>query len=273
MTKTSRSLNRVVSSLLPPIVRQLLLRLGLGGSRFIYGFKSWDDARSNCRGYDSNQIADALVEASRKVRDGEAAFERDGVVFERIEYSWPLLAAILGTATPRGSLRVLDFGGSLGTTYRQIRGVIEGLGIDLNWVIVEQAHLVKIGNSEFKTEKLTFSGSLEGYRPGEFDLILLASSICYVKEPMSVLSQIKALNPFAIAIDRTPISKDSSSQIGIQEVKNGSYEASYPISVFAPGALEEAMEPEYKKVFDWECELQPDPQTLSKGFFFVSTKS
>lgn len=271
MAKMSRGLSRVVTSLLPPIVRQLLLGLGLGGSRFRYGFKSWDDALSKCGGYDSDQITDALVEASREVRDGKAPYERDGVVFEKIEHSWPLLAAILGTARPRGSLRVLDFGGSLGTTYRQICGVVEALGIGLSWVIVEQAHLVKIGNNEFKTGKLTFSESLEEFEPGDFDLILLASSICYIKEPKKVLDQIKNLRPLAIAIDRTPVSKSPPGQIGIQKVKNAAYKASYPIRVFAPGALEAMLEPDFRKVFDWECELQPDPQSLSKGFFFVST--
>ena len=75
MDKKSRNLSRVVNSLLPPLVRQLLLKVGLGGSRFRYGFKSWNEALSKCGGYDSDQITQALVKAYREVRDGKAAYE------------------------------------------------------------------------------------------------------------------------------------------------------------------------------------------------------
>lgn len=83
-----------------------------------YGFNSWADATAHSGGYDDEIINKILVSA-RKVRDGEIAYERDSVIFNEIKYSWPLLASLLLAAETKNNLRVIDFGGSLGTTFRQ----------------------------------------------------------------------------------------------------------------------------------------------------------
>ena len=156
----------------------LLLRLGFAGNRFRYGYKSWEEARAKCSGYDSDRITEALLRASRRARDGEIAYERDGVEFDSIQYSWPLLAAILGTPRSTGKLKVLDWGGSLGSTYRQNKGALSAAGIEVEWVVVEQEHLVEIGASEFSEDDLSFMSSTDGMPTGEFDVAVLASSIC-----------------------------------------------------------------------------------------------
>ncbi len=61
------------------------------------------------------------MQATRKVVAGEAVYERDSVVFDHLEYAWPLLACLLQIAAERRSLRVIDFGGSLGSSWRQNR--------------------------------------------------------------------------------------------------------------------------------------------------------
>lgn len=260
-----------MKGLLPPLLLQGLLRLGLGGNRFKYGFNTWDDALSQCEGYDSAKITDTLIAASREVRDGKAAFERDGVVFDAIQHSWQLLTAILGTPRKGDVLRVLDWGGSLGSTYRQNKEILEAAGINLSWVIVEQAHVVEIGKAEFQTDKLNFAPDLNRFQAGEFDLVILASSICYVREPEVILQKIRSLKPSGIAFDRTPITKGGTGQIGVQKVSGSIYKSSYPIRSFAPAELEGFLGSEYKKVSEWICELQPDPKTISKGFFFLSS--
>jgi hypothetical protein len=66
--------------------------------RFIYGFrgdyKNWSDAAKDSVGYDSDIILSKVLDSSLKVIKGEAAHERDSVTFERIQYSWPLLAGL-----------------------------------------------------------------------------------------------------------------------------------------------------------------------------------
>lgn len=257
-----------VGDWLPPAVKRTLIGMGLAGNRFDFGYDSWTEARVKCSGYDSDTITKSLVSASRRVRDGEIAYERDGVEFDAIQYSWPLLAAILGSPRSSQSLTVLDWGGSLGSTYRQNKHLLESAGIQLEWLVVEQKHLVEIGTSEFTDGALSFRKSLTGVPVDHYDLVILAGSICYIEDPESVLAEITRLGPNRIVFDRTPESKSGTDQIGVQRVGKRIYKASYPIRAFAPDSLAKYLSPHYKLVFDWESDLQPDPKTISKGYCF-----
>ncbi|MFX6225949.1 methyltransferase, TIGR04325 family, partial [Acinetobacter baumannii] len=54
-----------------------------------------------------------------------------------------------------GNLNVLDFGGSLGTTYFQNLPFLDGLN-SLTWNIVEQPNYVVAGKEHFETDQLRF---------------------------------------------------------------------------------------------------------------------
>jgi putative methyltransferase (TIGR04325 family) len=212
------------------------------------------------------------VEATRKVQAGKFAYERDGFLFQEIQYSWPLLACLLATPREEQLLRVLDWGGSLGSTFRQNHKVLESAGIKLRWVVVEQPHLVKIGESEFADETLQFKSNLEDFKKGDFDVVLFASSICYVPNAESVLASVAALSPKCLIFDRTPETAGRGDLFGVQRVGSKIYKASYPIRSFGRGKIESILKPTYKKLLEWECDLQPDPQTVSKGYFFIHSE-
>jgi putative methyltransferase (TIGR04325 family) len=162
----------------------------------------------------------------------------------------------------------LDWGGSLGSSYRQNRQVLESAGIELEWTIVEQPHLVSIGESEFEDGALRFALNLESFKKGDFDVVLFASSICYVPDAEAVLSSVAALVPKRIVFDRTPEATGQDDLYGVQKVGSKIYKASYPIRSFGRGKIERILAPNYAKLLEWECELQPDPQTVSKGYLF-----
>ena len=51
-----------------------------------------------------------VLDASLKVKNGVAAFERDSVLFDEIEYSWPVTAELMhGAARSGGRVHVVDF--------------------------------------------------------------------------------------------------------------------------------------------------------------------
>ena len=83
-------------------------------------YNSWNDALVNCKGYDDEDILKRVLLSAKKVKSGEMVYERDSILFDRIEYSWEVLAGMLWVAS-RISRRlcILDIGGSLGTTYFQ----------------------------------------------------------------------------------------------------------------------------------------------------------
>src|ERR1035437_2564297 len=119
-------------------------------------YSSWNIAKAKCRGYDEKIILDKVFINASKVKNGEVPYERDGVTFEKIEYSFPVLAGLLWMAGQnKNKLNVLDFGGSLGTSYYQNLFFLNSLS-EVNWCIVEQQHFVKTGTESFADNRLHF---------------------------------------------------------------------------------------------------------------------
>lgn len=247
---------------------RFFLRLGLGGNRFRHGYSTWDEAMAVCTGYDAKAITETVLRASRLVRDGDFQYERDGVVFDQIQYSWPLVAALLGTPRKDNLLHVLDWGGSLGSTYRQNSELLAAAGLKIKWTVLEQKHLSQIGSEEFQTEELNFVSEIEELEKNTFDVILFASSICYFESPSRALEKAVSLNPNRIILDRTPESKSQRDLIGVQRVGKGIYKASFPIHSFAKGSLATMIGSPYVQLSEWVSDLQPDPQTIAKGYVF-----
>ena len=62
--------------------------------RFSGNYKSWEEAERDSTGYAGPEILRKTRAALLKVKAGEAAFERDSVVFKLMEYEFPLLAGL-----------------------------------------------------------------------------------------------------------------------------------------------------------------------------------
>src|SRR3546814_8173546 len=107
-------------------------------------------------GYSESAILDRVRTATRAVVAGEAAYERDSVLFDKADYPFALITALLRAAASADMrLDVIDFGGSLGSTYRQCRPLLDAVQ-HLQWHVVEQPHFVEAGRQEFETDELHF---------------------------------------------------------------------------------------------------------------------
>ena len=116
---------------------------------FSGNFSSWNEAAAMATGYQAAPILDKVKTAVLKVKRGEAVYERDSVLFNEVEYSWPLLATLNWIAAQNnGGLKVVDFGGSLGSSYFQNRKFLEPL--DIKWNVIEQENFVKAGRDEIQ---------------------------------------------------------------------------------------------------------------------------
>jgi hypothetical protein len=115
------------------VFRRLAQRLVcwlLFDSRLCAGFSetevSFKDLAGTVPTYADVSIAKQVRFATRQVLAGKQAYERDGVLFDKIQYSWPLLSVLLWVALKNdGRLEVVDFGGSMGTTYFQNRKYLD----------------------------------------------------------------------------------------------------------------------------------------------------
>lgn len=260
------SLKELLRPLVPPIILDAVRGTRGGPLSFTGDYPSWPQARGAAGGYDSHEILERVAAATRRVVSGEAVYERDSMVFERIEYSWPVLASMLRVALQTGSLRVVDFGGSLGSTLRQNRRFLEGLPLPLRWRVVEQDHFVELGRREFATDTLGFDHSIAEAAVHGADVVLFLSSLCYVPEPRVFLEQAAKTARYVI-IDRFPLIPGERDRVALQTVTEPIYSATYPIRLFAQDRIEAGLLAGWRPIERWDCDLQPGAQVRWVGYF------
>jgi len=229
----------LVKDWLPPaLLRSLSQILKGGGIRFEGDYASWEEAVGQCAGYDEKHILEKVLDATLKVKRGEAAFERDSVLFDEVEYVWPVVAGLMWAAARSGGrLNVLDFGGALGSSYFQNRAFFNGLS-EVRWNVVEQAHYVEAGKKHVEDERLHFYSTLDQCLAAtQPNVVFFSSVLQYVSEPYEILRAIDQSTASLLLIDRTPFSATQSDTLMIQHVPASIYEASYPMWVFGREAL------------------------------------
>ena len=135
----------MLKDLIPPALLRISRKVIKSGVSFSGSFGTWEEAEKNSIGYDSDVIFEKTRNALLKVKSGEATHERDSVLFDEIQYSWPLLAGLMWVAARNGGvLNVMDFGGSFGSTYFQNKAFLRCLP-SVRWNIVEQPKHVQAG--------------------------------------------------------------------------------------------------------------------------------
>jgi len=192
---------------------------------------TWEAAKAQSSGYDANEILIKVRAGTEAVLREDAAFERDGVAFESSEYRWPVLAGLLEVAAREGELKVLDFGGSLGSVYWQHRNFFTG--IKVSWGVVEQPEFVTAGN-KLNQNSIHFFPSVTDYLKSETpNVVLLSSVLQYLPNPEQILHELLAIPASTLILDRTPMSATVSNIPCLQVVPQHIYAGSYPAWVFS----------------------------------------
>jgi putative methyltransferase (TIGR04325 family) len=229
-------LTGIAKDWLPPVLGRQLYRFSrLKGSITYEGpFTSWAEAKQRSTGYDDEQILEKVLGATLKVKRGEAVFERDSVLFDEIQYAWPLTAGLMwAAACYSGRLRVLDFGGSLGSSYFQNLKFLEGLQ-DVRWSVVEQEHFVECGNEQIQDERLMFYSTIaECVAVEKPNVVLLSSVLQYLPKPYAALDELVESGAEIILVDRTSFWEGQEDLLGVQKVTDAIYPASYPFWIFS----------------------------------------
>jgi len=228
-------LKQFAKALIPPVVWRMGLRLsGTRNLCFEGDYPSWQSALSAAGGYDAPLILERVREAALKVKRGKAVFERDSVCFHHEEYRWPTLACLLRIAAENGGvLRVLDFGGSLGSFYFQHRKHFRHLK-NIRWAVVEQPHYVACGRADFQDDVLQFYETIEDcLEEGAVDVVFCSSVLEYLEKPYDVLAGLAHSGVPYLLLDRTPFIAGDKDRLTVQHVPASIYPASYPAWFFS----------------------------------------
>ncbi|MBD3795744.1 MAG: methyltransferase, TIGR04325 family [Epsilonproteobacteria bacterium] len=262
-------MKQFIKSLIPPIALNILKRIQSSKYGWNVNYKSWKEAQNASTGYDSDEIIQKVRTSLLRVKNGEAVYERDSVIFDEVQYSWPLLAGLMfASAKSGGVLKVLDFGGSLGSTYFQNKKFLDMLD-SVSWSIVEQKHFVDVGKADFEDERLKFyydvKSCFEGQKP---NVLLLSSVLQYIEKPYELLDEFLKYDFEFVIFDRTPFSTANKDIVKLQTVPPSIYTASYPCWFFDLNTFLEYFTNKYKLVEIFDALDGKSDEYEFKGFVF-----
>jgi putative methyltransferase (TIGR04325 family) len=164
-------------------------------------------------------------------------------------------------------LNILDFGGSLGSSYFQNIRFLNSIK-KLNWCIVEQPAYVETGLLYFEDERLHFFKNInECYEKYNIDVVLLSSVLQYLEYPYNYLNELVEKKPKYIIIDRTPFVKKPD-RITIQKVNPRFYKASYPCWFFNIDKFRNFMSINYDLIFEFDALDKAYIKSEFKGFLY-----
>ncbi|MBC7566085.1 MAG: methyltransferase, TIGR04325 family [Pedobacter sp.] len=242
-------------------------------------YSSWATVNAVAVGYDADIILNITKEAILKVKNGEAVYERDSVIFEEKHCPYALLAYLqLSAALKKTAIHVMDFGGSLGSTYYQIREYLTK-EVCASWNVIEQAHYVTCGKEFFEDEVLKFYPTIEECRAAKkISLVILSSVIQYLEKPHEFLKQLVNHGFDFLIFDRTAFNNKADDRLTLQVVPANIYPASYPSWFFNQEFFLSHFSQHYKIVAEFPSYVEGEqimkidnkPAGSDKGFYLIN---
>lgn len=218
---------------------------------FFGDYSSWDEVKKISGGYEAENILAKTLESTLKVKRGEATFERDSFIFDKIQYSWGLLASLFKVAAENNNvLKVLDFGGALGSHYFQNKSFLSPVEIK-KWIVVEQPHYVsRAGKEKISDGILDFAYSID--EVVDSNVLILSSVLQYLPEPYEWLKKFMDNGIEFIILDRTAFSTEGRDRLTLQKVPPQIYEAEYPAWFLNKEKVLSMIDEKYKLLAEFE---------------------
>ncbi len=257
---------KLVKDIVPPALLKLLRKTRLFNNIYWKGdFASWKDALNASMGYDSSEIVEKVKDALLKVKNGQAVYERDSVLFDEIEYSWPVLSGLLWVYAQEHRLNVIDFGGSLGSTYYQNKKFIGPLK-EIQWNIIEQKCFVDLGLKYFQDNQLKFHYDIDScLLKTNPNCILLSSVLPYIEDPHGLVSKLLTYNFKFLILDKMPFVAGNKDRLTVQKVPKRIYNASYPAWFFSEQNFKASILQKYEIVEEFTCPDVANIESVYKG--------
>lgn len=196
-------------------------------------YSNWQTAVNDTQGYAAGNILEKTKNALLKIKTGEAIYERDSVLFDKKQYPFPLISCLLHIASGNNNkLNVIDFGGSLGSSWFQLKDFLKYL-TKTSWHVVEQKEYVNCGKELFKNDNLDFFYNIdESIAIQKPNVVILSSVVQYLQQPHDFINKLIAYNIDHLLFDRTAFIMKGKDRLTKQIVPPEIYDASYPAWFF-----------------------------------------
>lgn len=229
-------------------------------------YNNWQTAENQCDGYATAPVLESIVNASRAVAQGNALYERDGVTHHSFAENAYLIAALRHILTVEGRFQVLDFGGSLGSLYRQHRWFLCDFR-DFVWCVVEQKSFVETGKRLFENNKLKFEETIaEAYKKHKPNLAVISNSLQRMECPFEVLEDLAKRDISYLFIEQIPLIKSVENRITQSFFPAKKCQASYPSWLFSETKFKEKLRQYYHILNEFEA---PEAPLSTNGVYLI----
>ncbi len=270
-------MKQFIKKMIPSTLKKKIKKMLVSAPKYGWfgNYKSWAEAEKLCTGYNAENILETVKNAVLKVKNGDAVYERDSVLFDKIQYSQPLIDAFKKIAQENDQLlHITDFGGSLGSSFFQNRSFLGDLR-ELKWSVVEQKHFVDSGKKFIEDVQLKFYYTIDEVLTVQKSQILFLSSVIqYFEKPYELIEKCLSYNFDYIIIDRTAFLESDKERITVQIVPESIYKASYPAWFFNKKKFVNAFLEKYELVREFDSKFDPREQledniwSFRMGFVF-----
>src|SRR5258708_7990811 len=266
-----------LKSLLQQVYRNNNLSIANNDTSWLGPYDSCKKAEEYSVRYGSEMILNKVKKTMQQVKEGKYLYERDSVGFNKDDYSWPLLTCLIWiTSREKNNLNIVDFGGSLGSTYIQNRKFLSHIK-SLTWNIIEMKRIVAYGK-KLEDSQLKFYYTLQDYlMKNQANVILFSASIQYLEFPYMMLDEVIKSKFKYIIIDRTYFLENELEKIMICKVPNAIFQASLTMWMFNKQKFTQYLSKKYELIADFQGSYDPDItlpniNAVSKGFLFKRKK-
>ena len=239
---TSSSLWQQARRLLSPFVRRFVpSSLPMQGT-----YLSFAAAMADSNGYDSPQVLQKVMHATRAVVEGHALYERDGTAFH-FRPNLPILKVLKSLINPQAT--IADFGGGLGSLYVNAPDLFQ---CGCRYLVLEQTVMVLAGSrmaSEYGLPIEFLDADQDPLPP--VDILVLSSVLQYLPDPWGTLANLlQECQPRSVIVDRTAVRSGAS--CWFVQTNPGYYESpvTYPIQVLDRDRLKQSF-PGYRLQREW----------------------
>ena len=218
-------------------------------------YESWDSAKKDSLGYDDKKILKKVKHSTSLLLTKKAVYERDGILLKKNDLPHQVLSTVLRASIEnKHNCKVIDFGGSLGSTYYNNRDFLKNIK-DLKWIVVEQNNFVKEGNKNFSNKIINFSNTIEEASRylNKPNVIIASGSIQYLPNPYLLLEKIIQTKTDYIVIDRSPFLIKGKTKLTIQKIPKTIVDCSYPIWLFNETEFKKKFKKKYQEITTFDA--------------------
>jgi putative methyltransferase (TIGR04325 family) len=197
------------------------------GSGWSGNYHSWESALTVCTGYDDARILKKVLGSILETKDAEGVYERDSsVITGEPEFAFNALEWIMKCAC-QNKIDVIDFGGSLGSTYFQLIPYLSDY--EVSWNIIEQKHFVSLGKKNLENDELKFFTNIDDIeKPNGSRIFFSSSTLQYLPEPFVTLRQLRLSDYEYLIFDRISVLDSEKDRLTVQVVPPSRYKSIYP---------------------------------------------